>query len=109
MTLLAHAALLQRLHHLVERETANFLARRKFLESGKETPNVLLRRHEQEGAVGSPVGIVHADVIPLLERIGTQVEDLRNAQHDKRFLPDREALSTLLGKDNFPLVVTQSH
>lgn len=36
----------QILQHLVERETAGFLARGEFLERGQELPDVLLRRHE---------------------------------------------------------------
>ena len=42
----AAPALLKFLQHLVEREAADFLARRVFLERGEELPDDLLRRHE---------------------------------------------------------------
>ncbi len=48
-------------------------------------------------------------MVGLLEGISAQVEDLRNAQHDKRFLPDGEAFCPLLGEDELPLVVAQPH
>ena len=58
-------------------------------------PDDLLRRHEQEGAVDSPLCITDADVVGHLERIGTQVEDLGQAQRHERFLPDVEAFGSL--------------
>src|SRR5262249_26028091 len=79
---------LERLQHFVEAEAADLLARREFLERSQELPDVLLRRHEQEGSVDSPVSVVHADDVSLLERVRAQVEDLGKAQHDEWLLPD---------------------
>ena len=106
---LAHwSALLERFQHLVEREAADLLARREFLERRQELPDVLLRRHEQEDVLDPPLLVAHAIVVGRLERIGAQVEDLRQAQRHERFLPDIEAVRALLGEDDLPLVVAQA-
>src|SRR5438094_8957449 len=65
---------LQSFQHLIEAEAAWLLARREFLEGSEELPDVLLRRHKQEGMVNPPASIVYAFVVSGLERIGAQVE-----------------------------------
>jgi len=54
---------LERLQHLVEREAADLLALREFLERCEEFPDVLLRRHEQEGVFQPPTIVVDALVV----------------------------------------------
>src|SRR6185436_16731001 len=44
-----------------------------------------------------------------LERIGTEVEQLRETQRDERILPYGEAFAALLLEHDFPVVVTQPH
>jgi hypothetical protein len=75
------------LHHLVEREAACLLAGRKLLERGEEATDVLLRRHEQEDTIDPPACVTDADMVGLLERIRAKIEELGQAQRDKRFLP----------------------
>ena len=98
---------LQRLQNGIQRESADLLARREFLERGEELPDVLLRRHEQEDVIDPPAVPVHAFVVADLERIGAQVEELREAQRHERLLPDVAAVRALLGEDDLPLVVAQ--
>ncbi len=50
-----------------------------------------------------------ASVVGALEGIGTQVEELWKAQCYERILPDIEAVCSLLGEDQLPLVVAQCH
>ena len=61
------------LQHIVEREAADFLARREFLKGAQELRDELLGRHEQEDAIDSPSVVTDSDVVGQLERIGTQV------------------------------------
>src|SRR5262249_56550785 len=98
---------LERLQQFVEAEAADLLAWREFLERSQELRDVLLRRHEQEGSVDSPVPVVHADDVSLLERVRAQVEDLGKAQHDEWLLPNFEPFNALLGEDDLPLVVAK--
>jgi hypothetical protein len=54
------------------------------------------------------VVLVHTDLVRLLERIRTQVEELGEPQCHERLLPDVEAFGALLGKHELPLVVAQA-
>ena len=56
--------------------------------------------------IKAPFRVAHADLIGLLERVGTQVEDFRHAQEYKRLLPYVEAMRPLLGEDYLVIVVT---
>src|SRR5262245_19941710 len=89
----AHLQLLQR---RVDREAARLLAGRKLLEGRQELADVLLRRHHQEQVLDAPAHVIHAFVVGGLERIGAQVEELRQAQRDERLLPDVQAVAALL-------------
>ena len=97
------------LHHPIEAEAAGPLARRELLEGGQELPDVLLRRHEHEGALDAPASIVHAVMVRTLEGVRAQVEELREAQRHHRILPDLEAMGPLLHEDDLPLVVAEGH
>ncbi len=74
----------------------------------KELADVLLGRDQQEGVVHAPLPVVPA-VRGFLEGIGAEVEEPGEAQGHKRLLPDIEAVGALLGEDDLPLVVAQSH
>ena len=93
----------------IDAEAPRLLARREFLEGGEELTNILLRRYEQEDALHAPTFIVHAFMVRGLEGIRAQVEELREAQGYERFLPDVKAMRTLLGEDDFPLVVAKAN
>src|SRR5687767_157609 len=73
LLLLVSQACRERLHHVVEAETAGLLAGRKFPERSEKLPDDLLRRHEQERAVESPLWVADPDLMRLLERIRAQV------------------------------------
>src|SRR5512144_3116549 len=94
------------LEHLIEREAADFLARWKFLESGDEIRDVFLSWNQQEDTVNAPVAVIHGDMVGLLERIGTEVKELGQTQRHERLLPNIEAMSALLCKDELPVVIT---
>ena len=83
---------LERLQHPIDAEAARLLAGRELLEGGKELSDVLLRRHEQEGALYAPTLVIHALVVGGLEGVRAQVEELREAQRHERVLPDVEAV-----------------
>src|SRR5688572_20636873 len=73
----ARCTLRQLLHHEVQAEAAGLLARRELLEGGEELADDVLSRDADEGVVEPPVVVrIRRDVCPL-ERIGSQVEQLR--------------------------------
>ena len=98
---------LQSLQRVVERKTAGFLARREFLKRGQELPNILLGWHHDEGVIDPPPAVIYALVVSGLERIGTQIEKLRETQRHEWVLPDVQAMGALFGKDDFVLVVAE--
>src|SRR5262245_38787649 len=88
----AAAASLQLLHHLVDAEAGRLLAWREVLEALDPLPDEGLRRHQQEGAVCQPVGVVDGFVLRLLERVAAQVEDARDAELHEWFRPHLESI-----------------
>src|SRR5450432_2253461 len=64
--------------HLIQRETANLLARREFLECRNVFRDELLSWYQQERAIEHPVAIVHGHPVGHFEWIATQIEDLRD-------------------------------
>ncbi len=54
-----------------------------------------------------PTVPVHTFLVPDLEWVGPQVEDLWRTQRRERIPPNRGAVSGLLGEDELPLVVAQ--
>src|SRR5262245_27465530 len=98
---------LQALERAVDRERSRFLAGRELLECAEELPDVLLSRHHHEQMLDAPSFVVHPFLIRGLERIGAQIEELRQPQPDERLLPDVQPMLPLLGEDDLPLVVAQ--
>ena len=94
-------------HHLIQVEAGWLLARWKLLEAGQPLSDKGLGRRKQEDAVDPPVRIVDRFHLCSLERIGVEVEQLGNAQLNKRRLPHRKPVSGLLEEHGLPLVVTQ--
>src|SRR5262249_7712701 len=99
---------LQSLQRIVNRKAAGLLARWELPKGGEELRDVLLRRHHDESVVHPPPSVIDAFVVGAFERIGAQVEELRESQRHERVLPHIQALRTLFGKDNLPLVITQT-
>ena len=80
------------LQYFIEREAADFLARREFLKCGDVFRDIFLRRHQKESAVSPPVGVVCGDLVGFLEWIRAQVEDLGHAEGNEGFLPDSDII-----------------
>ena len=95
---------MQRLQNSIQRESSDLLAGREFPERADELPDVLLRGHEQENVLDPPTVPVHTLLVPDLEWVGSQVEDLWRTQRRERIPPNRGAVSGLLGEDKLPLV-----
>jgi hypothetical protein len=95
----------ERIEHLVEREAANFMAGWELFERTQEGTSVFLRWYEQQDTVDSPVGVIHGDMVGLLERIGAQVEQFAKAQDLKRLLPAVKAMSALLRKHLLRIII----
>src|SRR5262249_32089202 len=70
---------LELLHHVVDAKAGRFLPRRELLETGDPLGDESLRRYEQKGAVRQPIGVIDRLVLGLLEWVGAQVEDQRDA------------------------------
>ena len=76
-------------HRLVDGEAGRLLARREVLERRQERPHDRLRREDDVVMVEEPVVVrVRRDVGPL-ERVGSQVEQLRESGAARRAPPTR--------------------
>ena len=104
--LAAAAALLELLEHLIEREAAGLLPRRKLDVGLQVLAHVGLRRHEQVSALEPPVLISAGGEIGDFEGIGAQIKQLGEAQRHQRVLPHGEADGPLLQEQELPAVVT---
>src|SRR5262245_34244275 len=104
---LAYAAspLLQLLHHLVEIEACRLLPDRKFLETCNPIRGQCLHRHLNERAIHHPL-VVFDRFVASFERIGTQVEQLGDAQTGELALPNAYPFIGLLEEDALPFVDT---
>ena len=89
--------------HLVEVEARGLLPHREFREALQPLRGERLHRHLDEGAFDHP-SVIKNGVVAAFERIGAQVEQLRQAQVRKLTRPDADALVILLKEDAFPLV-----
>ena len=93
------------LHHLIEAKASRLLTRRELLECRKEFADDVLRRNEQKCAIETPLGVPDADLVRLLEWIGTQVAKTRESHRHERFLPDVQPLGSLLLEGKLPIVI----
>src|SRR5215813_620668 len=94
-------------HHLIQIEARGLLPDREFLEARQPLCDHGLRRHNDKATLRQPFVVFDRLVAPL-ERIGAQVERLRNAQVGKLARPDAEALVQLFLEDNLPVPDAQS-
>src|SRR6266850_2535746 len=84
----AARGLVHLLQRLINGEARRLLARRKLFESRQEWSDDRLRRQHQVAAVEEPVVVRVRRDVGALERIGPQIEELRNAQRCERLRPD---------------------
>src|SRR5262252_4798452 len=89
-------------HHLVEIEARRPLADREVLEALEPLRDQRLRGHQHERALDLPVAIEER-LRPALERIGSQVVDLRHAEARELPLPDAEPRVLLLLERDLPV------
>ena len=92
-------------HHRVEVEARRLLPNGKFLEALQPLCGQGLHRHLDESTIDHPFVIEDGLVAPL-ERVGAQVEELRQAQFGELSGPYADALVVLLKEDTFPIVDT---
>ena len=71
--------------------------------------DVLLRWHQDEGVIDPPPPVINALVVGRLERIGAQIEKLRETQWHEWILPHIQAMRALFGEDDLLLVVAQRY
>ena len=91
----------------VDAEAPRLLAGREFLEGAEELPDKLLRWNHDKQVFHTPALVVHAFMVSSFEGIASKVEELRQSQRDEGLLPDIEAMSALLSKDDLSLIVPQ--
>src|SRR5258706_1815865 len=101
--------LFQFLHDFVQIEAGCLLPLRVVTERGQELAHVILCWHKQEHVIEQPVVVrVRGNVRPLIG-IGTEIEDLWNAQASKGIGPEQKLpVGALLHEHYLPVVVSQS-
>ena len=67
-----------------------------------------LRRDEHEGVLDEPAHVVAGFVLGPFERVGSQIEQLRQAKLHQRLRPDIKAMRLLLHEHCLPLVVAKA-
>src|SRR5271167_3374814 len=87
---------LQLRHYLIDGEASRLLPRRILLERRQELPDQGLRRNEQEDVVHDPVVIGVRRDVSMLQRIGSKIKQLRNAQVSEWFSPELKRASGTL-------------
>src|SRR5215218_5214824 len=70
----------QLVEHALQVERARLLARRELGQGLDVAGDEDLGRHQQEDAVDAPAAVAHAFLVGALERIGPEVEQLRDPQ-----------------------------
>ena len=79
---------LELLDHLVDREARRLLPRRELLERLEELRRDRVAASDDVGVVEDPVVVRVRGHVGALERVGAQVEELRDAQRHERLGPD---------------------
>ena len=98
----------QLLHDLVDREARRGLAWREVLERRKKLRNEGLRGDEHKHPLGPPALIPHRiDFIRMLERVGTQIEQLRKPQEGEGIRPDVKPMRPLFREHDLVFLVAQ--
>src|SRR3954468_8007296 len=94
-------------HDFAQVERTGLGPRRKLLEALEPLGEDGGSGCEHEGVLDAPVVVALTSPVREFEWIGAQVEQLREAQHDQRVLPDVESLRPLLQENQLPVVVAK--
>src|SRR5688572_12217053 len=102
------AGFLQFRQYLVEGKAARLLPRRELHVRLQMTGHKRLCRDKHESVLYAPPVVVAGHVLGDLERIGAQVDQLRETKRDQRILPHGETLGPLLHEQELPAVIAKS-
>src|ERR1700730_6919993 len=109
LSVLATAAgVLEACQHLIEGEAAGLLPRRELLIGDQVLGYIALGRDQYERTFEFPFAVLDRGVIGQLERVGAEVEELRDAQAHQRVLPDIRAVRPLLQEYDLPAIIVQA-
>jgi hypothetical protein len=96
------------LQHLIQREAAGPLPRRKLGIGLQMRANVSLRRDEHKGVLDAPAIVFPSVRLRPLERIALDVDQLGKTPRHERLLTNVEALGPLIQKHQLPALVAQA-